>query len=120
MLERQPERDDTTPDRCLRVWLALILQARLRQTITYECLACVVGVPAMPLQGNHGILSRIRRHCERNRAPLLDVLIVGTTSGRPSEKRWPDWNEAEIVDMMNQVFDHDWAGTAIPNARDFL
>ena len=119
MVQIQRNVPTTTTQRCLRVWLALVLQARLGKTIPYECLACLVGVPAQTFNSPYGILARIRRYCEHHELPLLDVLITGAATEMPSGPRWVDWTEAEIVAMVNQVFDHDWAGIAIPDAGDF-
>lgn len=119
MVQIQRDVPNAISQRCLRVWLALVLQARLGRTTTYECLACVVGIPAQTFNGRYGILARVHRYCDQHNLPLLDVLVVGASSQSPGGPRFEDWTEAEIMDMVNQAFDYDWTNVVVPNALDF-
>jgi hypothetical protein len=70
----------TTYERALQIYQVLIAAAHSRQTLTYELVGRLIGVPGRGL-GRH--LVHILRYCEQNELPPLTVLIVKKGVGRP-------------------------------------
>src|SRR5690606_14586620 len=68
-------------ERAAQVWPVLVLAARNRQTLTYDLLGRLIGVPR---QGLAHTLGHIMYWCKQNGYPPLTVLVVNQ-SGRPGE-----------------------------------
>ena len=92
----------TSHQRAVQIWQVLIAAAHNRQTITYELLGELIGVPP------HGLaprLDHIMRYCQANGLPPLTVLVVGKDSGSPSEGLTTTNNADRDRE---RVFRHQW------------
>jgi hypothetical protein len=92
----------TSHERAVQIWQVLISAAHNRQTLTYEGLGALIGVPP------HGLaprLDHIMRYCAANTLPPLTVLVVGKDSGKPSEGLTTTQNtDAD----RERVYKHNW------------
>lgn len=69
-------------ERAEQIWPLLTLLAAHRQTLSYDTLGQLIGVPRM---GLGQLLEPIQSYCILNRLPPLTSLIVGVDSGVPGE-----------------------------------
>jgi hypothetical protein len=68
--------------RAAQIWSVLTLCATRRQTLTYDLLGRLIGVPR---QGLGQLLEPIQSYCILNRLEPLTVLVVSDVSGLPGE-----------------------------------
>jgi hypothetical protein len=68
--------------RAAQIWPLLTLCAVRRQTLTYDLLGRLIGVPR---QGLGHLLEPIQSFCILQNLPALSVLVVGENSGMPGE-----------------------------------
>jgi hypothetical protein len=100
-------------ERAAQIWPALILAARNRQTLTYDLLARLIGVPR-PALGQ--LLEPIQSYCLTHSLPALTALVVSDTTGLPGT----GFVAAEDIPAMHaQVFGHDWLSRSAPSAEQF-
>jgi hypothetical protein len=68
--------------RAVQIWPILTLCAARRQTLTYDLLGKLIGVPR---QGLGQLLEPIQSFCILNDLPALSSLVVGENTGLPGE-----------------------------------
>jgi hypothetical protein len=68
--------------RAAQIWPILTLCATRRQTLTYDLLGRLIGVPR---QGLGHLLEPIQSFCILNDLPALSSLVVSDNSGLPGE-----------------------------------
>ncbi len=101
-------------ERAQQAWQVLIGAAHNRQTLTYDAIGELVGVPRHGL-GNY--LNLVAAYCRRHGLPPLTVLAVGTHAGRPSEGYVsPSGDEAADRE---KVYGQNWYGLQPPQVSDF-
>lgn len=100
------------PTRALQVWLILIGQAHHRQTITYEDLGDLIGVPQF---GLGPILEYIKRFCEQNQLPMLTVTVVRKDTRKPSH----GFGESDVEEQSKAVFEYNWFNIVPPTPEQF-
>ncbi len=73
----------TGKQRAVQIWAVLVWAARHGQTITYDDLGKLIGVPR---QGLAPILAHIQSYCEKRGkgTPILTAIVVGKHNGLPS------------------------------------
>lgn len=104
----------TTYERSLQIYQILIAAAHNRQTLTYDMLSKLVGVPRQGL-ANH--LDNIVRFCKARDLPALTVLVVRKRIGKPSHGFQA---EDDIDAAREKVYDFGkWYGLKPPAAEDF-
>lgn len=97
-----------------QLWQVLISAAHNRQVLTYELAGKPLGLGTNTLSSH---LGQIQSYCERNKLPLLPILVVSKETGRPG-KGFP-----AVADMdaeRERVFAHNWFGMKPPSAADFM
>jgi hypothetical protein len=101
----------TKQERAAQIWPILTLCASRRQTLTYELLGTLIGVPR---QGLGQLLEPIQSFCILNGLEPLTSLVVSENSGLPGE----GFIAAEAVPAAQQrVFSHEWLGRTPPSAE---
>ena len=96
-----------------QIWSVLVWAARSRQTLTYDLLGKLIGVPHFGL-GPH--LEPIQSFCLLNGLPALTSLVV-TEAGIPGS----GFTAAEQVPKAQaEVFRFDWLGTVKAPTSDEL
>ena len=88
--------------RAAQIWPILTLCAARRQTLTYDLVGRLIGVPR---QGLGHLLEPIQSYCILNRLPALTVLVVSETSGLPGEGFVAAQN---VPEEQNAVFKFAW------------
>ena len=100
-------------ERALQIWQVLIGAARHRQTLTYELLGEMIGMPPFALAHP---LDRVQRHCQQSGLPPLTVLVVGKQTGHSSAGYAPAREEG--MDR-ESVFSFSWYGERPRQVSDF-
>ena len=100
-------------ERALQIWQVLIGAAHNRQTLTYEMLGKMIGLPHFGLANP---LEEVQSHCRQNGLPPLTVLVVSKETGRPSEG-YTQVSE-ESVDR-EHVFSFAWYSERPRQVSDF-
>jgi hypothetical protein len=101
------------PERASQIWPVLVLAARQRQTLTYDLLARLIGVPR-PALGQ--LLEPIQSYCLVNALPALTAIVVSDSTGLPGT----GFTAAEDIPQMHaQVFAHDWLTQQAPTPEEF-
>ena len=96
-----------------KLWKVLTSAAHNRQVLTYELAGKPLGL-GPNLLSDH--LGQIQRYCERNKLPLLPILVVSVKTGRPG----PGFPAVKDLDAERErVFAHNWFGMKPPAAEDF-
>jgi hypothetical protein len=94
--------------RAAQIWPILTLCAARRQTLTYELLSRLVGVPRM---GLGQLLEPIQSYCILNNLDPLTSLVVGENSGLPGEGFI---GASDVPEAQAKVFARDWLTLAPP------
>ena len=95
-------------ERATQVWAVLALAARNRQTLTYEMLSQLIGVPA---RGLADILDHIQRYCMQEGLPALTSIVVNKETGLPGH----GFTAVQDVPREQEVvFGHDWLAVDTP------
>jgi hypothetical protein len=98
-------------ERAWQIWPVLALAARNRQTLTYDILGNLIGVPR---QGLGHLLEPIQSFCLLNELPSLPSLVVKQT-GLPGV----GFVAAQDVPREHErVFDFDWARQPVPSPTE--
>src|SRR4051812_48602980 len=99
----------STSERAWQIWPLLAHAAAHRQTLTYEQVGQLSGM----FQGGLGpILEHIQSYCLINNLPPLTVLVVGKSSGLPSEGFVA---ATDAPGAMADVFVYDWRSAVCPD-----
>lgn len=98
-------------ERATQIWPVLNLAAVNRQTLTYDLLSRLIGVPR---PGLGQLLEPIQSYCLLNRLPPLTALVVSSESGLPGAGFIA---AADIPAAHAQVFSYSWSGP--PSREDF-
>jgi len=69
-------------ERATQIWPLLVHCALNRQSLTYDMLGKLIGVPR---QGLGQLLEPIQSYCILHKLPALTSLVVGQTTGSPGE-----------------------------------
>lgn len=98
-------------ERAAQIWPVLSYAASHRQTLTYEMLGNLVGVPRFGLAH---LLEPVQSYCLVHGLPALTVLVVKQT-GRPGD----GFIAAKDVPVeQERVFSYDWLAERTPTAED--
>jgi len=100
----------TKSERAAQIWPVLTLCAARRQTLTYDLLGRLIGVPR---QGLGQLLEPIQSHCIVKRLPALTALVVSESSGLPGGGFI---GASNVPAEQAKVFTFDWLDTAPPDA----
>lgn len=95
------------------LWQVLISAAYNRQVLTYELAGKPIGLGPNTLSDH---LGQIQRYCERNKLPLLPILVVSKETGRPG-RGFPAVDDMDAE--RERVFAHNWFKMKPPTADDF-
>ena len=98
----------TRGQRSAQIWAVLSLCARQRQTLTYELLAGLIGVPR---HGLGQLLEPIQSYCILNELPPLSGIVVSAETGAPGEGFIA---AADVPRAQQVVFRFDWSKVAAP------
>lgn len=103
----------TKGERATQIWPLLTLCASRRQTLTYDNLGRLIGVPR---QGLGQLLEPIQSLCILRKLPPLTVLVVSDIDGVPGT----GFIAAEHVPSAQaRVFSHDWLSAPPPDTAAF-
>jgi hypothetical protein len=101
----------TKGERAAQIWPLLSLCAARRQTLTYELLGRLIGVPR---QGLGQLLEPIQSFCLLNGLHPLTSLVVSDITGLPGEGFI---GASDVPANQAKVFAHDWLSTSPPTAQ---
>jgi hypothetical protein len=99
----------TVNERAMQIWPVLLLAARNRQSLTYEILGQLVGVPA---QGLGQCLEPIQAYCKARGLPALTSVVVQKDSGLPGIGFTA---AADVPGAHAHVFNFDWTAERCPS-----
>lgn len=99
--------------RAAQIWSLLVLAARNRQTLTYDLVSKLTGVPRQDLGT---ILEPIQSYCLLNHLPSLPMLVVSQRNGLPG---LGFSSMQEIPLNQERVFTLDWLKRRSPTPEDF-
>ena len=94
-------------ERAMQCYMALLSAAHNRQTLTYEILGGMVGLPARALAEPLGY---IMVYCSNHNLPPLTVLVVQKHTGIPSEGLVTS-DPKDFDGDRERVFTHEWYKT---------
>jgi hypothetical protein len=95
-------------ERAAQVWSVLALAARNRQTLTYEMLAGLTGIPQ---QGIGPVLDPVQDYCAAHNLPALSSIVVKKQSGIPSHGFVA---ASDVPSAQAAVFAFDWIKHGCP------
>lgn len=98
--------------RAAQFWAVLAFAARNRQTLTYEMLSRLVGMPRAALGG---MLEPIQTFCQKKKLPPLTVLVVQQRTGLPGSGFIA---AADIPSAQSKVFNYNWIRFGSPSPKD--
>lgn len=98
----------TRSERASQIWPLLAHCASCRQTVGYERLASLIGVPRV---GLGQLLEPIQSYCIVNSLPPLTVLVVSDASGLPGEGFV---GASDVPRAQAEVFAHSWQASPTP------
>ena len=98
--------------RAVQIWSILVLSAQNRQTITYETLAKISGIPQ---QGLGQLLFLIQYYCDQNQLPTLTVLVVKKKTGLPGS----GLSHVDFPSALQSVFSEKWLSVKCPKPEAF-
>ena len=99
----------TKGQRAAQIWPVLSLAATQRQTLSYDLLSKLIGVPR-PAVG--GFLEPIQSYCILKSRPPLTVLVVSAKSGLPGEGFIA---ASDVPRAQAEVYEHDWLQESVPS-----
>jgi len=102
-------------ERAAQIWPVLVLAAHNRQTLTYDLLGQIIGVPHF---GLGQLLEPIQAYCQAHKPlelPPLTSLVVGKDDGMPGS----GFIAASDIPLAHaRVFNYDWLGERTPMPDD--
>ena len=97
-----------TNERAAQIWPLLTYAAIHRQTLTYEILGNLIGVPRMAVGP---LLEPIQEYCLKHGLPALTGIVVSEVNGDPRS----GFSAAENVPVAREaVYRHDWRTEQVP------
>lgn len=99
--------------RSAQIWPLLSLCASQRQTLTYDLLSRLIGVPR---PGLGQLLEPIQSLCILQELPPLTCLVVSGESGLPGAGFI---GAADVPGAQQRCFAHDWLTMSTPTEEDF-
>lgn len=100
-------------ERAIQIWPLLAFAAVNRQTLTYERLGRLIGVPR---QGLGQLLDPIQSYCLRNNLPAITALVVSEKDGLPGT----GFIAAQDVPAEQaKVYSLDWLSVDPPSEASF-
>lgn len=99
-------------ERAAQIWPLLAHCATHRQTLSYELLAQLIGVPR---PGLGQLLEPIQSHCIILNIPLLTSLVVGKITGLPGEGFI---GAADVPEAQARVYRFDWLAHPTPSPEE--
>jgi len=96
--------------RAEQIWPILTHCALQRQTLSYELLGRLIGVPRM---GLGQLLEPIQSYCILNQLPPLSVLVVSENTGLPGEGFI---GAKDVPSAQARVFGRSWLEQTPPDA----
>lgn len=97
----------------IAVWSLLTLSAVKRQTLTYDLLSTLIGVPR---NGLGRLLEPIQSYCILSNLPPLTSLVVGAQTGLPGDGFIA---AVSVPQAQAETFAHDWLKQPVPTPEDF-
>ena len=94
----------TRSERASQIWGILALAAKNRQSLTYDMLSKLIGVPAA---GLGKLLEPIQSYCLIESLPPLTILVVQQESGLPGSG-FTGAKATEYAKDQMKVFKFDW------------
>ena len=92
----------TRAQRALQIWRILIGAAHHRESLTYQEVGDLIGMPPIALTQP---LNLIMDYCQRHDLPPVPVLVVRQRTGKPG----PGYPRPDTVDADREaVFSHNW------------
>jgi hypothetical protein len=104
----------TASERAAQIWPLLVLCAARRETLTYDLLGKLIGVPA---QGLGNLLEPIQSYCVLEGLDPLTSLVVNRTTGVPGEGFV---GADDVPRAQADVYARDWLQVNPPSAEAFL
>jgi hypothetical protein len=101
----------TKDERASQTWPLLTLSAHKRQTLSYEQLGRLIGVPR---QGLGQLLEPIQSFCILRNLPPLTALVVSEIDGLPGTGFIA---AAHVPSAQARVFSFDWLAFVPPDAQ---
>ena len=98
----------TRGQRATQIWSVLVLSASHRQTLSYDGLSKLIGVPR---PGLGQLLEPIQSYCILNKLPPLSSLVVSDQTGLPGEGFIA---ASDLPAAQADVYRHDWLKTLVP------
>jgi len=99
----------TKSERAAQIWPLLALSAAKRQTLTYDQVGRLIGVPR---QGLGQLLEPIQSLCILRDLPPLTVLVVSDIDGTPGSGFI---GAQHVPSAQARVFSFDWLGSPPPH-----
>jgi hypothetical protein len=100
-------------ERAAQIWPVLVFAALNRQTLTYETLGKLIGVPK---QGLGPRLEPIQAYCQEHGLPALTSIVVGKGTGVPGEGSLAAQNPPP---EQARVFSYPWLEHEAPTPESF-
>ena len=97
----------------LAFWSVLTLSATKRQTVTYQLLSQLIGVPRNSLGR---LLEPIQSYCILSSLPPLTSIVVEARTGVPGDGFIAASN---LPQAQADTFAHDWLNQPVPRPQDF-
>ena len=97
--------------RASQIWAVLAWAAKNRQSLTYNQLSRLVGVPPA---GLGQLLEPIQSYCLSNGLPPLTILVVQQESGLPGAG-FIGASATDFARAQAEVFSQDWLAHGNPN-----
>jgi hypothetical protein len=101
----------TATERAVQIWPILTLCASRRETLTYELLGRLIGVPA---HGLAQLLEPIQSYCILEGLPPLAALVVNQTTGVPGDGFIAASN---VPRAQADIYARDWLRDGPPDAE---
>lgn len=101
----------TRAERAAQIWSLLSFCARQRQTLTYDLLGSLIGVPR---PGLGQLLEPIQSFCILRDLPPLTCIVVSSESGFPGEGFI---GASDVPRAQQAVFAYDWISANTPTTE---
>ena len=103
----------TRSERAAQIWPLLAWAATNRQTLTYQIVSRLTGLPQQSLGM---FLEPIQSYCLENELPPLTALVVRIGDGRPGEGNIQSDNPLQAY---IQIFSFNWMERGAPSPEEF-
>jgi len=113
MTKAKPVRQMTRAQRAQQIWSLLAWAAISRQTLNYDIVARLTG---MPKQGVGDCLRPIQNYCLEKGLPALTSIVVNEPTGRPSDGFIAS---VDIPGTHREVWKYPWLEEKAPTTAQF-